>query len=126
MKFEITDCGRKEAGFKEKRDCTVRAVSACLDISYSEAHEKMQKLGRKNGCGFTFREPEVQCLGLELCPEFCCRKLVKILPELSEGRFIVRVRRHVFAVVNGVVLDNFEPQGGKNVLAVYRVKGGAA
>ena len=122
MDFQKTDGGAKNAGFKEKRDCTVRAVAVCLELSYADAHAIMASLGRKEKDGFTFRSKTVgDRLGLELRPELGCLRLETVLPELQQGRFIVRVGRHVFAVVNGQVRDTYPPNLNNRTEAVYQL-----
>ena len=106
MRTEYTDCGSKASGLKERNDCTVRATAAALRIPYPEARQKLAALGRKPRCGFKFREPAMKALGFESMPEFSCmtwQKVEKALPSL--GAFVIRVRQHVFAVVDSVVMD---------------------
>lgn len=121
MDMHYTDCGRRDAGLRERRDCTVRATAAVLDITYPEAHSRLESIGRKRGKGFPFKEAAPK-LGLETCPELSCRRLGEILPEMHEGRFVVRIARHVFAVINGVIHDTVPPAPHKLVKMVYRSK----
>jgi hypothetical protein len=93
-------------------------VATVFGIPYAEAHARLAKLGRKPRAGFRFRYREVQNLGLELRPEFSCQHLKTVLPEMASGRFIVRVAGHVFAVVDGVVVD-LTPPINQIVLMVY-------
>lgn len=110
----------------ETKDCTVRALACAKGISYDEAHAHMKAHGRveRHGvmpnkikgiyeaagfklvsiCGTTRNAmwlrgcfPEVKRLpGISL---------KKLLPSLSKGRYILGMRGHVFAVVDGVVMD---------------------
>ena len=114
MNFKQDDCGRSE-----RRDCTVRATAACLNIPYTEAQARLSALGRKKNCGVVF-ERVAEALGLELCPEFSCRTLKSILPEMTQGRFIVRKSGHTFAVVDGVVIDIVAPKELVRVKMAYR------
>ena len=96
MNFRRTDCSSKASGLNERGDCTVRAVAAALRIAYSDAHAKLGTLGRNNGHGFRFREPQVKALGFEALPEYSCKTWRTISRELPPtGSFIVRVRNHV-------------------------------
>src|ERR1035441_10313511 len=82
--------------------------------AYPEARQKLAALGRKPRCGFKFREPAMKALGFEAMPEFSCmtwQKVEKALPSL--GAFVIRVRQHVFAVVDSVVMDSHEPKPRK-------------
>lgn len=104
MNFSYGDGGRGESGLKEARDCAVRATATVLGIPYAEAHAKLKALGRRDRCRFKFWRV-TETLGLQQRPDLTCRTLKSILPELSRGRFIVRIARHVFAVVDGVIHD---------------------
>jgi hypothetical protein len=114
---------RESAGVKESRDCTVRATAAALGISYAEARAKLAAVGRKNRRGVPYKEVYKQ-LGLQShrrwnkgCP------VGKVLPTLpTNGRFVVRVSRHVFAVVGGKVIDDSVPNPAQRVKEVYKVE----
>lgn len=106
----------------ERRDCTVRAVAAAFNIPYQEAHDRMAALGRKPKRGFDFRIGKVQTLGnIECRPDLCCSSVGGIWPALQKGRFIVKVPRHVFAVVDGEAYDLEAPKSKQRVKMVYEV-----
>lgn len=118
--LKVTDCGRKESGLNEKNDCTVRAVAAALRTDYSTAHAMLAEAGRKPRRGIRFREPRVKSLGFVALPEYSCKTWKTVVKELpATGSFIVRVRHHVFAVVDGVVHDTAAIKEGKHVRMVY-------
>ena len=94
---------------KDKRNCTVLALSASANISYPEADDHATLSGRKRNKGFRsyilidewnkkhqkqFTKCEIESLTLN--------KFVKCFPE---GRYYLRKKGHAFAVVNGVVID---------------------
>lgn len=106
----------------ERRDCTVRALAAALNITYTDAHEKMASVGRKPKKGFDFRQGLIGHFGLECRPEFHGLKVREVLPQIQSGRFIVKVPRHVFAVVDGAAHDNFAPRPEQRVRMVYEVQ----
>lgn len=88
---------------REANDCTVRATALALRMPYVVARAKLGQLGRKPRRGFTFREPVVKALGFEALPEYSCRSWASVKASLpATGAFVVRIRRHVFAVVDGV------------------------
>ena len=118
MKSEITDCGRAATKPQERADCTVRAVSACMGITYEDAWSRMAEFGRGPRKRFKF-SVAAEKFGLTRRPELSCKTLVAILPELQSGRFIVRKSGHVFAVVNGVVIDMAAPKERSRVQMVY-------
>ena len=115
---------RKCAGFPdETNDCTVRAASIALDISYAKAHAMLAKAGRpdKDGpraCVFSNFMKTLGYVKHEYPARYCTvkkwygpihrRKYITFkrwLPEHSTGRYIVDMRGHVFAVIDGVVHD---------------------
>ena len=114
---------REAAGVKECSDCTVRATAAAFGIPYTDAHQKLAAVGRKNRHGVQFKKIYKQ-LGLQFhqrwykgCP---VEKVLRTLP--PTGRFVVRVTRHVFAVVDGKVIDDSVPNPRQRVKEVYAVQ----
>ena len=105
--FRQTDAGRSAAGFTECRDCTVRAYAIAKQIPYADAHAKLKALGRKQRRGWDWAGQFANSDEFELLPEFSARRVEKVLPELPPGRFVVHVRGHVFAVVDGVACDDY-------------------
>lgn len=107
---------------KERADCTVRATATVLGIPYAEAHAKLKALGRKNRRGFNLFSPQCQkALGLKMRHPGGVT-VGAMLPELQQGRFIVYVSHHVFAVVDGKVFDHSVPNERKRIVSVYEVK----
>lgn len=104
----------------ERADCSVRATAAALGLDYSEAHQRLAALGRKRNRGVKYRLIAAE-LGLEARPDLSARTLGKILPDMQSGRFVVRVYRHVFAVVNGLIVDNKPTNLNCRVKMVYQV-----
>lgn len=122
--YRCTDAGRKAAGFlRERRDCTVRATAVALDIPYAEAHAKMKALGRRDCRGVPY-EAYISGLGMQRVADWKPRTtLYKALGSLKSGRYVARMRGHVFAVVDGIVHDTATPRPGSRILAVYRKAG---
>ena len=58
-------------------------------------------------------------LGLKPLPNFHGKAFKSVLPDLARGRFVVLVKNHAFAVVDGVVHDHKSPGAMKRVKAVY-------
>ena len=112
MNFERNDCGSSE-----RADCTVRALALTLGIDYGFAHQRLRAMGRKNGCRFKVDWGQ---LGFQMRPDLCCRTLGSVLPEMQSGRFIVRITRHVFAVIDGKVIDQRMPSERCRMKMVYQ------
>lgn len=124
----------------EANDCTVRALANALGIPYKLAHKIMAKAGRKDGSGVhvTAWHPVYERLGITLQSihgstngakylEHMTKRqrqdgitLERLLPRLGNGRYIIKIRGHVLAVVNGKVLDYGNNQAGSRVQAVYK------
>jgi hypothetical protein len=122
LNVALSDGGRKEHGFKERGDCSVRAAAHALGIPYPDAHAKLKALGRKNRAGFNLYQPD-RCRALGLSRRDCaCGMMVKdVLPTLDGGRHIIEVSHHFFAVVDGKVFDSFIPNPRQHVRRIYTV-----
>lgn len=124
----------------ESNDCTVRALANAVAIPYPLAHRLLAKAGRKTGRGLSVRDwyPVYKRFGIELqsihgssrgarflANYFCQQQregitLERLLPRLQNGRYVVHVSGHVFAVVDGKVLDYGDNPAGCRVIAVYK------
>lgn len=95
----------------ESRDCTVRALSAALEIPYWQAHRFMAKNGRRMKAGVPFREvigrKSRVLFGHRIGKRMSPRKTVKkFLKEHPTGTFLMTVTRHAFAIRDGKVITN--------------------
>lgn len=114
----------------ERNDCVVKAMAISCDISYDQAHEAHQKVGRKHRRGFVtdniedvyeniganlelIGEPPKQPSGYSYTPK-TIHKLCQ------QGRFICFCRGHIFAVVDGEVLD-WTANTKHRITKVYKV-----
>ena len=132
---------RKCAGFPEEtKDCTVRAVSIAIDIPYAVAHAMLSKAGRpdKDGprasvftafmksIGYTKYEYPARYYKVEKCYGTIERRaritFKRWLPEHSTGRYIVDMRGHVFAVIDGVVHDALTIGPRTNIQGHWHIK----
>lgn len=138
--------GRPEEFNFEKRDCTVRAISAALDVPYSDGHKLMKRYGyRENERGCKFRGFLRNCHIWNIFKEdsdYCSITPTKIFNGLTQNKlfqeplflkkqWLVKIRRHVYFVDKGVKYGfnhNSPNRGPKTkVLIVYEVnrKGGS-
>lgn len=86
-------------------DCTVRAIANAYDLPYDSAERFMEMLGRKPDKTFLF-EPLADILDAqELTGFYTGQTMRTVLRFIQNGIYIVLVRRHVFAVRNGVIHD---------------------
>lgn len=119
MKHIYTDGGRKASGQIEKKDCTVRALAVARGISYNEAHQIMAAVGRKPWRGFKFYKA-AEALKFVAHPQPDKGKgrlrVHTALEKYRTGRFVFRIEKHVFAVVDGVAYDNNAPETLRNCI----------
>lgn len=125
----------------EQKDCSVRALSNAMQISYEEAHAKIHSIGRKQGkpvdagdLSKFYREAglKMQIVGTTKLADYFHRihrdveaiegrTVENMVKQLQTGRHIVNTKGHVFAVVHGLVLDKGMMKAGTRVVAVYSV-----
>ena len=114
---------------EERADCAVRALAIAVDVEYAIAHAFMKQHGRRDGqptfaagmpyrqwCGNDYRITALDDLTL---PERTIGAWIKS-GELP-ARAIVGIKGHVFAVIGGVIHDQFGIGPRSKVNRVYRV-----
>lgn len=98
----------------EHNDCTVKALTAATGLSYDQCHAALAKHGRKHrkGCHFaSVGKKAAADLGflMETLPWDSYRAKTCITAErdraLRNGRYVLQVRRHVAAMIDGEVCD---------------------
>jgi len=90
----------------EKNDCTVRAYAKATGIEYLVAHTELKAAGRRHGQGFRvwdFYEKK----GFLWYPKPHRRVENFILNTARNKNWIILIRRHVFAVCDGVIYDTY-------------------
>lgn len=123
MKFIEDDGGREEAGYTGTTgDCVTRAISIATGTPYKEVYDSlfgMMKDDRKYEKGDSPRkgvrrkvyEAYLKTLGWKWTPTMQigsgCTVHVKE-DELPEGRLILRLSRHLTAVVDGELHDTYD------------------
>lgn len=128
LNFEYSDGGKGERA--EQRDCTVRAVAIVASIPYREAHTILRRAGRKDGrtfqflswaCGYGAIADRLKLIftavhggGRLTVNQFMLKNL--------KGRYIVRVNRHVFAVIDGVIKDTQAPGKKQPIRNIWRLE----
>lgn len=146
--FVQSDGGRAAAGYKGTvRDCVVRAIAIAARLPYRTAYEglaaciKAQNAAKGEGLGRSKalrRQPNsprdgvfrdyyhqyILSLGFRWTPTMAigqgCRVHVRA-DELPPGRLIVKMTRHVAAVIDGVLydLDDCSRNGTRCVYGYY-------
>lgn len=116
---------RKAFNTTDFNDCTVCALTNALDIPYTLAYERMENFGRKYGKGTPitlyldqfptdYKKVELSAHIKYQVRDFCNR--------YSNGRYIVLVDRHCFAVVDGQVQDINPVEPETYVRSAYQVQ----
>lgn len=126
MNFVYDDGGRADAGYKGKTgDCVTRAIAIASGRSYDEVYDdlndwaktvKPSKKGRvdsaRTGVRRKVYEPYLQCHGWLWTPTMLFAQGCTVHlrdGELPSGRLIVRLSRHMSAVIDGVIHDIYDP-----------------
>lgn len=127
MEFQYNDGGRKDNGFKkDSQDCVVRAITIITGIPYIRVWDDIHTLGEKERLSKRQKSkshPEkgvykktyakyLKELGYTWVPcmfigKGCKVHLVK--DELPKGRLVVRLSRHLTAVIDGIIHDTYDP-----------------
>ena len=125
MDFAYNDGGRAAAGYKGRAgDCVVRAIAIAAQKPYQEVYdainavvlaEKVRKGRRssaRSGVGRTTYEHYLKQIGWQWVPTMQvgsgCRVHLRT-DELPNGRLVVRLSRHLTAVIDGVIHDIYNP-----------------
>ena len=140
MEFKYNDGGRAAAGYKgDTGDCVVRAIAIATEQPYQVVYDAINALAKqeritkrnrrrsnaRNGVGRQTYEKYLLGLGWMWCATMTigsgCRVHLKA-DELPSGKLIVRVSKHVCAVVDGVIQDTYDPSrdGTRCVYGYFR------
>ena len=123
MRCVFNDGGRKDAGYKgEARDCVVRAIAIVTGKAYQEVYNTINVLGKderitkRNKPRSTARmgvyrktyDKYLKKLGWKWTPTMFIGQGCKVHmreEELPKGNIIVRVTKHLAAIIDGVLHD---------------------
>lgn len=128
FKFQLTDGGQLHTQWKrESNTCSVRAISLACNIPFHEAYAITRSAGRKPGRRVrTFdvlngiHKHGIQCDNQShLYFQMTVNQLSQMLPS---GRYIIRTKGHVFAVINGTIYDTYCEGKRRKVLAVWKIE----
>lgn len=105
-----TDGGASLAGIRDTRNCVVRATAIGYGIPYRIADQVARQAGRKEHYGFWIPRMVVQMQmnGYDNFQVIIPRKgltLYSFLKEYKEGRYLIEIRHHAMAVINGKIYD---------------------
>ncbi len=117
----ITDGGRKASSFpSETLDCTVRALALAGSMDYDKAHAIMESLGRKPRRGHRGYNGKMAKLTGSRCVKRS-GSLGKFVATHPEGSYLVSIKSHVTAVIDGHVFDSCPPSPHSRVEKASRM-----
>lgn len=124
-RWKYNDGGRAAAGFKGSTgDCVTRAIAIATGKPYAEVYEDINELaeelegrtfGRSRARTGVFKKTYgeyLNRLGWKWTPCVTIGSGCKVhlkADELPKGTIIVRLSRHISAVIDGVINDTFNP-----------------
>jgi len=146
--FQLNDGGREKAGFKGGAgDCVVRSIAIAANLPYTKVYEDLRLANesyaqlrndrlakRLNAKGSSPRNGNHRNVFHEyiLAQGFTWVPTMKIgagcqvhlrASELPAGVLIVKVSRHLTAIINGVIQDTHDPsRGGNRCVYGYYIK----
>jgi hypothetical protein len=141
MKFVEDDGGRAAAGFKGKADdCVTRAIAIATGKPYRETYDALNALAKnerpskrkrgrsssRTGVHRNVTQEYLKSLGYEWTPTMQVGQGCKVhlrADELPTGRLIVKISKHVCAVIDGVLHDTHDcSREGKRCVYGYYSK----
>ena len=113
--YSISDGGRAAAGYLEKSDCAVRSLALSTGMPYEQAHKICEDAGRRPRRSMRPKAVNAVYARYASAPwvSFLDRRpaerptVAQLARKLQSGRYIFKVRHHVFAVVSGTCMDVF-------------------
>lgn len=127
--FVESDGGRE--GHNEKSDCTVRAIATAVGLPYEEAHRACARFGREDRKGMRYfhrfmdyacRGEVYEFRGAQIAAFQCGVRTVEHFLRLNlTGRYLVSIKRHVFAVIDGKAYDTGLSKSRSRVDGIWKV-----
>ena len=127
MKYVEDDGGRAEAGFRgQTGDCVTRSIAIATEQDYKEVYDGLNWLAKKerprggktrskarDGVHRSTYHRYMLALGWDWVATMQIGSGCKVHlreDELPDGNLVVRVSKHVTAVIDGVIHDTHDPQ----------------
>lgn len=126
MGYEYNDGGRAAAGYRgDAGDCVTRAIAIATEVPYREVYDVLGSFSKaiegpkgksaRDGVRRRVYDSYLELLGWRWTPTMgigtgCTVHLNA--EELPSGRLIVRLSKHLTAVVDGVIHDTHDPSRG--------------
>ena len=122
-----------QEAYGENNDCSVIALSIAVGIPYDVAHRMLTDAGRRKGHGFAmttmlrdyartgrtlcgYKFTQVDCSTLDVSATrhysramftgvYKYKTVAQIRRDFPKGRFMVSIHKHIFAMIDGDILD---------------------
>ena len=107
MKYQYLIVERP-VGFNEQKDCTVRALANSTERTYEEAYQLLKEAGRKDRRPTRVHYDLYAKMASETNNFNASITVAQFIKTYPDGNWIVQISGHVFAVVGGVIIDNFK------------------
>jgi hypothetical protein len=109
----------------ENKDCGVKAIAVCCEVSYSAAHVAMRQAGRINRKPsyrhmYPFAARLFNKLLIHVTNNYSSRTIRTLERELPARNFLVFVRRHAIGVKGGQVIDHAQ-NSCRHIKEIYEV-----
>jgi hypothetical protein len=124
MNFQYSDGGRSKAGYLgHTNDCVVRAIAIITEQPYQKVYDaindcalyekkaKLKKSDTRIGIRKQTSRYYLESLGWKWTPTMLMGSGCKVhlkSDELPSGRLIVKVSKHMVAVIDGVIHDTYD------------------
>ena len=122
-----TDAGRGSSKRpKQVNDCTVRALVLTRGLSYDEAYDVLKAAGRECNKRFLMvaylsQQPWAHKIAFQAVKGERRMNPVTFTKQFSNGVYICRTAKHVFAVVDGVVLDDHKASPNRCIYTAWKI-----
>lgn len=120
------DGGRSQSKRKRQtNDCTVRAIAIAMGRDYDEVYDALAARGRRSGRKFKV-DVYLEEIGLKKTtfPAQAGQRRYHVddfIRDHQNGTYIVKVAKHVFAVIDGVMHDTSMARSSKTVYAAWQI-----
>jgi hypothetical protein len=129
--LKFSDGGRsKSRRPRQKNDCTVVALANATGADYDTCYDTLAKAGRKCSRGFSFRvwakTARFEGWSFREMSFPAVKGMRRVNPasfalKHTEGRFILKVSKHVMACVDGVIVDAYRSAGDRCVYGAWEL-----
>lgn len=119
--FNNNPLGRKAVG-----DCSVRAISKALGISWDEAHDLLSEMSKQMGT--IMNDNDVISAVLRMhgfykenlpCVRDRCYTIKEFARDNPIGIYVVGTGTHVVTIINGDYFDSFPSSGDERVICFW-------